>query len=83
MQELYKNSVRTCNLLYCNSDISCHVTFCYYNPTTDILVPYTKRSFQMMVGTLALYNNLIVMLVNTKHCDTLMRFQDISRDLKS
>ena len=33
-------------------------------PTRDLLVPYTKRSFQVMVGTLALQLQLFV---NTKH----------------
>ena len=31
-------------------------------PTRDLLVPYTKRSFEIMVGTLALQ-----LFVNTKH----------------
>ena len=33
-------------------------------PTRDLLVPYTKQSFQIMVGTLAF---TIAMFVNTKH----------------
>ena len=36
-------------------------------PTRDLLVPYTKRTFQIRVRTLALQFDTIAMFVNTKH----------------